>query len=152
MCQECIKLLDRVGAKVDIGDVNFYSFEDYQEFYNYIARRILGVIVSEADVLLEQEQRVAIITGSDATPGQKQGYHPDQQQQQKQGYHPGQGVTVIDKQDKNLDREGFVRDYKTDETYDILFEPGCPDEQYKENQIIPNQRYMPPNSMPPKVK
>ena len=132
MCQECIKLLD----KVTIGDVNLYSFEDYQEFYNYIARRVLGGIMSEADVLLDQ----------------KQGYHPDHTQKQKQGYHPGQGVTVIDKKDKNLDREGFVRDYKTDETYDILFEPGCPDEKYKENQIIPNQRYMPPDSMPPKVK
>ena len=145
MCHDCTKLIDKV---------NFYSFEDCQEFYSYIARGILGKIVSEADVLLEQEQRVAIITGSDTdtTPGQKQGYHPDHTQKQKQGYHPGQGVTVIDKHDKNLDREGFVRDYKTDETYDILFEPGCPDEKYKENQIVPNQRYMPPDSMPPKVK
>ena len=69
-----------------------------------------------------------------------------------QQHHPGQGITVVDKKDKNFDRDGFIRDYRTDGGYNVSFEPGEKDEQYKENQIIPNWKYTKPDSMPPKVK
>ena len=62
---------------------------------------------------------------------------------------PGQGVTVVDSLDPNYRRDGFVRDstpgpyhqsLDTNE-YNVWFEPGEQDYQYRGTQIEPNGQH-----------
>ncbi len=69
-------------------------------------------------------------------------------------------MTVIDKNDPNHKRDGFVRDSTTGpfhpsldtNEYKVWFEPGEPDSIYKGAQLEPNSEYMEPNNIPDGVK
>lgn len=70
-----------------------------------------------------------------------------QEDSKRYNHKPGQGVTIIDNEDQNAGRDGFVRE-QSGEHYNIFFEPGDRDGKYRIDQLKPNGRFINPKNIP----